>query len=389
MAKSELHFLGHTIDLLTIETDYNKPFHKSKGFPYFYNEGGLLKVTFGFGENHRFLERMTTVNYDLYKKGYPLDDGKVMFYDANGDFLKRWSFQDAAIVFYKVVFDTNGGGMIVEMIISPAIQNYGEKLHRWWHISPIPEEEEYKSPVLSEEPVVKEEKEESEMFPVWTHYQMTYEALIKAGIEEEEANEIAHYASTYADNPNGIFMVMNMGLALNFLYDPKRLSYDRTKYGTYDKEYSQIDDLVKAVSIHGMRAYWEDITPQEAIKRALYGGVYEEKFTKDGKKVENCKMIRIIGAYEVIEQLKGRDINNLSREDKKLLGTAFHTIQDAVIHRGGRWVDNSEEKAAMLGNKSEHPDLYEVGTAIGISPKGEFKIAIQKTEEAIKMIHKK
>ncbi len=151
MLRSELHFLGHTIDLLTVETNYNKPFHKYKGNPDFYNEGGLLKVTFGFGENYRFLERMTTVNYELYKRGYPLDDGKIVFYDANGDSLKTWRFQDAAIVFYKVVFDSNGGGMIVEMLVSPAIQNYGAKIHRWWHETPIPEEQEYVPPIVSAE----------------------------------------------------------------------------------------------------------------------------------------------------------------------------------------------------------------------------------------------
>lgn len=352
-----------------------------KGIHLFLTKGGLLKVTFGFGEDYRFLERMTTVDYDLYKKGYPLDNGKIVFYDANGDFLKKWSFQDAAIVYYKVSFDTNGSGMIVEMLVSPAIQNYDEKLHRWWHESPIPEEEEYKSPVLSEEPVV---NEENEMFPVWTHYQMIYEALIKANIDKKVAGEIAHYASTYADNPNGIFMAMNMALALNFLHNPNRLSYDKPRYGAYDKKYSQFDDLIKAVSIHGMRTFWEDITPQEAVKRALYGGVYEGQ-----KGDEKGKMVAIIGAYEVIEQLKGKNINKLSREDKKLLGTAFHTIQDAVIHKGGRWVDDNKEEAEILGNKSEHPDLYEVGTAIGINPNGEFTIAVQKTEEAIKMIHKK
>ncbi|WP_422090483.1 hypothetical protein [Tenacibaculum ovolyticum] len=36
------------------------------------------------------------------------------------------------------------------MIISPAIQDYGCKLHRNWHITPI-EEEGYKSPVQAAE----------------------------------------------------------------------------------------------------------------------------------------------------------------------------------------------------------------------------------------------
>ncbi|MBE7653395.1 type VI secretion system tube protein TssD [Tenacibaculum finnmarkense] len=157
MAKSELHFLGHIIDLITVETDYNKKFNEYKGTPVLYNGGGLLKFVFDFEANFRFLERMTTINYDLYKKGYPVDDGKIDFFDANDDNLKTWKFKDAPIVDYKVKFDTNGGGMRVEMILSPAIQDYGCKIHRNWHITPI-KEESYQSPVQAAEK--KEPKEE-------------------------------------------------------------------------------------------------------------------------------------------------------------------------------------------------------------------------------------
>ncbi|WP_064967472.1 hypothetical protein [Tenacibaculum ovolyticum] len=93
---------------------------------------------------------MKTVNYNLYKRGYPIDDVKIIFYDANGDQLKVWTFKDAPVVYYQFKFDANGGGLIVEMVISPAIQNYGCKLHRIWHITPI-EEEGYKSPVQATE----------------------------------------------------------------------------------------------------------------------------------------------------------------------------------------------------------------------------------------------
>ncbi|MCD8418778.1 hypothetical protein J2Q11_13695 [Tenacibaculum finnmarkense genomovar finnmarkense] len=148
MAKSQLHFLGHVVDLLTVETVYSKGFNQFKGTPMLYNQGGLLKFVFDFEANFRFLERMNTVNYDLYKRGHPLDDGKIVFYDAKGDNLKEWYFKDAPIVFYEVKFDANGGGMRVEMIISPAIQNYGCKIHRSWHITPI-KEETYQSPVYA------------------------------------------------------------------------------------------------------------------------------------------------------------------------------------------------------------------------------------------------
>ena len=146
MAKSELYFLGHTINLITVETNYNKKSHQYN--PVLYNEGGLLRFVFDLEENFRFLERMTTIDYDLYKLGYPVDDGKIIFYDANDDNLKTWQFKDAPIVYYKVKFDANGGGMRVEMIISPAIQDYGCKLHRSWHITPL-EEEVYQSPVVA------------------------------------------------------------------------------------------------------------------------------------------------------------------------------------------------------------------------------------------------
>ena len=150
MAKSELHFLGHTIDLITVETDYNKLYDQYRGIPVFYNGGGLIRFVFDLGENFRFLERMTTIDYDLYKLSYPVDDGKVVFYNANDDILKTWKFKDAPIVQYKVKFDPNGVGMQVEMILSPAIQDYGCKIHRSWHITPI-EEETYQSPVYATE----------------------------------------------------------------------------------------------------------------------------------------------------------------------------------------------------------------------------------------------
>lgn len=150
MAKSELHFLGHIIDITIVETDYNKLFNTYSGMPVLYNGGGLLRFVFDLGENFRFLERMTTVNYELYKLGYPVDDGKIIFYDANGDILKTWKFKDAPIVYYKVKFDPNGIGLQVEMILSPAIQDYGYKIHRSWHISPI-NEEPYQSPIHATE----------------------------------------------------------------------------------------------------------------------------------------------------------------------------------------------------------------------------------------------
>lgn len=122
-------------------------------------------------------------------------------------------------------------------------------------------------------------KDETGKFPVWTHYHMTYNALLRLNVSEGVASEIAHYASTYADHPTTGFMLINQALAVNYLFNPNRLSFDEKKFGPYDKSYSQKDNLVIAVSIHAMRTYWEDITPKEAVNRALYGGKFKESNT--------------------------------------------------------------------------------------------------------------
>ena len=111
-------------------------------------------------------------------------------------------------------------------------------------------------------------------------------------------------------------------MALNHLYNPGRLDYDREKYGTYGPTTnSQSDHLISSVAIHGMRTWWENITPEQAVNRALYGGTFKEK---DGTEV------KIVGAYEVINSLKGKDLSKLTRAEKKQFGVALHTIHPDV-----------------------------------------------------------
>lgn len=41
----------------------------------------------------------------------------------------------------------------------------------------------------------------------------------------------------------------------------------------------------------------------------------------------------------------------------KALGVAIHTIQDAQVHQGGRWVADHEKQAGMLDHCNQHPNL--------------------------------
>lgn len=251
---------------------------------------------------------------------------------------------------------------------------YDPRISVWLSVDPLAEETmtpyqyAYQNPVKFIDP--------DGRFPVFTHYLMTYRALKALGYSERVSNRIAHYASTFADHPNKTFMRINKSLAVAKGFNPSRLSYDVNKYGSYDAtKNSQSDKYVVSVSIHAMRTYWEGISEQEAVNRALYGGVYTEK---------NGDQVRILGAYEVVDMLKGKSIEKLSRKEEQMLGLALHTIQDAEIHKGGRWVDEHKEEAKQLGHSSDHPDFYESMQPIMNQP--EANSAQKKTTEVIKTI---
>lgn len=64
-----------------------------------------------------------------------------------------------------------------------------------------------------------------------------------------------------------------------------------------------------------MRTYWEDITQEEAVNRALYGGTYREK---------NGREVKILGAREIINMYKGKDISkNFQKKKRSLLDWLF------------------------------------------------------------------
>jgi RHS repeat-associated protein len=250
---------------------------------------------------------------------------------------------------------------------------YDSRLGRWFTIDPLTSKYPFNSgySFASNTPIISIDQEGK--YPEWTHYQMTYEALLKAKVDKVTASEIAHYASTYADHPTPGILRINKVLAVNYLYNPGRISYDTEKFGSYEKTAnSQSDHLITSVASHGMRTWWETITPEEAVSRALYGGTFTEK---DGT------VVTIPGAYNVIKSFKGKDISKLSMEEKKELGVALHTIQDVQIHKGKRWVDTHKAEAEKMGHKDEHPTSSEV---LGINDNGEKAKAL--TKEAVNIL---
>lgn len=186
--------------------------------------------------------------------------------------------------------------------------------------------------------------DENGEYSVWRHYLMTKKALLKAGFSENIAREIAHYASVYADAPSfGVQLYNTMMMKqMGDSKDVQGMLRNIEKYGSYDElKDSQSGDLIKSATIHAMMTYWEHISEGEAVKRALEGGDY---IGHDGEK------IHIEGALNVILRVSKRNVKDWSIQDKKDLGLAFHTIQDAEVHQGGRWVGDFEDEAEKLSN---------------------------------------
>jgi RHS repeat-associated protein len=212
--------------------------------------------------------------------------------------------------------------------------------------------------------------DENGAWSIFTHYRMVKRALMKAGISKKTAEEIANYASTYADGGHGFILGINQAIGIFGGTPPLKLAR-KDKDGEMDK--SQDDISIQMVSIHAMKAAFEGISDKEAIDRALHGGTFKDV---------NGNEIKIEGALNVIERFKGRDIEQLSTKEKKELGLALHTIQDAEAHKGKRWVNTSDGKkeAKKRGYKNGHSLFNDLFGFIGM------KKAKEKTKLAIEVI---
>ena len=220
-------------------------------------------------------------------------------------------------------------------------RQYDARLGRWTAVDPMANKFPWQSPYVAfdNDPILKIDVDGN--YAVISHYRMTYKAMIKLGYSSSIADQVAHYASLYADNPNEFWRNVNYNLAINSR-EQNAMTYDEAEYGLYDLPYSQDEDNVLAVSIHAMRTIFEDIDQEEAVDLALNGG-----YRYDEKKGKN---IHIKGANNILNDLKGKNPEEMTTTDLKLLGVALHTIQDAVVHKGKVWSESLDPE------HNEHPD---------------------------------
>ena len=102
-------FLGEKRPLLNIKVQYYTHFEEWNGRPSSIPLGGILYMQLESAASDTLLEeRINTMNYELYPRGYPMDKGEIIFYDENGDVLKRWEFNDGILQLVKTKLEVNG-----------------------------------------------------------------------------------------------------------------------------------------------------------------------------------------------------------------------------------------------------------------------------------------
>ncbi|MFT3918202.1 DUF6443 domain-containing protein [Cloacibacterium sp.] len=179
----------------------------------------------------------------------------------------------------------------------------------------------------------------------WTvtiHYNMTYNALSKAGIGKKQADLISHYASVYADNP-GFYVLLNNAVHNNKMRYRNDIDY------SYTKESQVTDYYGKGTNHniwHSMRSEWEKdngFSASDAVLRGMHFGW--------GKIFESAK--------------SGKKLDGLEKNSKEIqsFGQGIHALQDAYAHNGVTMDDHSA-KNDRFGDTTEAQNITKSAVSV-------------------------
>ncbi|MBF7090177.1 hypothetical protein IUY40_01290 [Flavobacterium sp. ALJ2] len=141
MTTAKLFILGEERELLWINTNYLR-YTAANGSPTSDVEGGFLTLSFVAQENDDvFWHNMTK---EVKRETDRMEKGEVHFYNKGDEDIpvRKYKFSDAYLIEYSEVFDAyETENMHIVLTLSPAIQNYGAELVKYWNKSWIPPSE--------------------------------------------------------------------------------------------------------------------------------------------------------------------------------------------------------------------------------------------------------
>jgi hypothetical protein len=141
MTSAKLFILGEERELLWINTNYYRS-TRADCSPTSDVEGGFLTLSFVSQENDdAFWHNMTKT---VEKETDRMEKGEVHFYNKGDEdiSIRKYKFSDAYLIEYSEVFNTDETeSMHIVLTISPAIQDYGAEMVKYWNKSWIPPSE--------------------------------------------------------------------------------------------------------------------------------------------------------------------------------------------------------------------------------------------------------
>lgn len=163
MTSAKLFILGEERELLWINTNYLR-YTATNGSPTSDVEGGFLTLSFVAQESDDiFWHNMTK---EVKRETDRMENGEVHFYKKGDEDIpiRKYKFSDAYLIEYSEVFNTDETeNMRIVLTLSPAIQDYGSELVKYWNKSWIPPSE----PVYY---IPKKEEEEDRIVYINGHF---------------------------------------------------------------------------------------------------------------------------------------------------------------------------------------------------------------------------
>jgi RHS repeat-associated protein len=197
-------------------------------------------------------------------------------------------------------------------------------------------------------------------YSVHIHHRITYIALQKMGYEYHLSQNMASYASIYADNPeSGVLFASRLSYGLTYsLVDATYWGAD--PYGLHSANWQRVRHSQRLEYLPGRDDYRFNDNIRHSM-RSDSEAIHHELGISTGVSREDARLRGLkFGWDNVFEAAKAGGIDDIYRNQgaKEHFGIGIHALQDAYAHQGASWQEHSTSND-VFGTTSQAADITE------------------------------